>query len=154
MGQVAAICCLAALPELSLSSHTATQCTAKLMWVPRDAGLMPQLPVLASVLLLSPSTADRIWVPRDAENGCPRMLDRCHNFQCWPLCLPVSWAPDSHDQPPTDVQDQQVLVQRVKLVATPAAPPEHSNDVRPQDRAGDVVKYGDFMQVGSRKSSP
>ncbi len=44
-------------------------------------------------------------------------------------------------------------MQRVKLVATPAALPEHSDDDRPQDRAGDVVKYGDFMQVGSLQSS-
>ena len=81
----------------------------------------------------------------------PGMLEWCHNSQCWRLCLPVSWATGSHNQPPADVQDQQVLVQRVKLVATPAAPPEHSDDDRPQDRAGDVVKYGDFMQVGSRQ---
>ena len=83
------------------------------------------------------------------------MLDCCHPAFCAGLCAcPCNGQQILTHQPPADVQDQQVLVQRVKLVATPAALPEHSVDDGPQDRAGDVVKYGDFMQVGSRQSSP
>lgn len=45
MEQVAATCCLAALPE-----YGCAQCTAIWNWVPRGAELVPPRPVLAFVL--------------------------------------------------------------------------------------------------------